>query len=150
MSIDDKEILYAVKDALCNDSKLAGYVKSFAVGDMNISRKLFPFIAVGNLECNITPRTIGMRGYDMYSYKLEIRACVRSLTPGEAFGGEHGILQLCDDVAAVARTNDFGVFSFPAEVLAVSPGYKYTSGGGLWSGRVIIRGGVKVQRFRSA
>ena len=146
MSVDDKEILHAVKDALQNDTTLAEYVKSFSVGDMNISRKLFPYLAVGNLKCKISPRSLGARGYDSYEYMMEVRLGARSLAPGVAFGGENGILQLCEDVVTAVRPNDFGVFTCPVEVVGVYPGYKTGSGNMEWIGRIIIRGYRRVQR----
>jgi hypothetical protein len=106
-------------------------------------------LSVGNLECVISPRTIGVRGSDTYAYTLEIRAGTRSLAPGEAFGGGHGILQLCEDVVSAVRPNDFGgVFDSPVEVAGVYPGYKTDTGGSEWIGSIIIRGYRKVARTR--
>jgi len=148
MAVDDKEILHAVKDALQNNPTLAGYVKSFSVGRLDAPRKVFPFLAVGNLKCRISPISLNARGCDSHEYMMEIRAGTRSLAAGVAFGGENGILQLCEDVVTAVRPNDFGVFICPAEVVGVYPGYKTGSGNMEWIGRIIIKGFRRVQRLK--
>lgn len=146
MADGGREILHAVKSALEGDATLAGYVKSFGVGELDSARKVFPFVTVGNLECAIEPRTIGVNASDTLSYTMEIRAGVRNASPGEAFGGEQGILQLCEDVVSAVRPNDFGIFDAPVEVSGVYPGYKADSGGTEWVGSIAIRGSRKAAR----
>ncbi len=128
MEVDDRDIKDTVIEALRSDPVVSDYVKSFSTGEMGVSRKIFPFIAVGNLECDISPRTIGWKGYDAFTYTLEIRSGTRSLVPGEAFAGERGILQLCEDIVNVVRPSDFGgIFTSPVDVLGVYPGFRAAS-----------------------
>lgn len=146
MDESEKEILHAVCDALRNDPALAGYVKSFSVGDEEASRKLFPFISVGNMECRVEPLTIGRGGYDRFWYTLTIHAGTRSLALEEAYAGEHGILQLVEDIVAVIRPNDFGVFERMVEVIDVATAFVEDSGGTDWRGTIPIHGWRRVQR----
>jgi hypothetical protein len=50
MLVDTVNIENKVLDTLKNDATLSGYVKSFTKGDINASRILFPFVALGNMR----------------------------------------------------------------------------------------------------
>jgi len=47
-------------------------VKNFSIGENDVSRKLYPFINVGNLKYDIEPLSLSKHGSDKYEYTLEI------------------------------------------------------------------------------
>jgi len=144
---DEKQILNAVKDALAADTTLAAYVKSFSVGDMEISRKIFPYISVGNINHSLATATMGSGGKDRVTYMFEIRGGVKHHRCEKAFSGEEGIMQLCEDIVSVAWPNDFGVFGSPAEIVAVRPAHISGTAGTLWIASVNLRGVCLVDRI---
>jgi len=143
---DEKQILNAVKNALAADTTLAAYVKSFSIGEMEAPKMFFPFIAVGNLACGISPATLGAAGKDDFKYSLEIRCGTKCLVPEKAYSGENGILQLCEDIVSAAWPNDFGVFDKPVRIRGVNTAYKTVSGGSLWIGSVSITGEIRAEQ----
>lgn len=145
--MDEKTILHNVLEKLKGDEKLSGYVKSFEVGDAKSARKLFPFITVRNVETRIVPRTIGRGGIDDFIYAFEIVCGTRNLTPDIACAGEHGILQLCEDVVDVTWPSYFGgTFDMPARVMGVDTSFSADLGGTEWIGAVRMEGVRVVHR----
>ncbi len=146
MPSEDKNIIYAILDSLQNDPQLSSYIKKYSAGTSEISRKLFPYINVGGLQCEVSEKTLGRRGYDRYEYRFEIIAGTKSLVDEKAFSGDNGILQICDDIVNVIRPNDFGIFDFPVRILNILPFYKISNGGTDWTAQILIHGVRTVQR----
>ena len=152
MDISEIEILKTVLKTLENDTILSGYVKSFTLGENDISRKVFPFINVGNLKYEIATLSIGKHGCDRFDYTIEITGGVKYLLPKTAFSGDgagrKGILQLREDITKVIRPNDFGgVFWGPVEIPAAVIGYKKNTGGTDWITSILISGSRRVQKI---
>jgi len=121
MAYTDAEICSKVLETLRSDLVLASYVKSFTLGDMNVSRKLFPFINVGNTHISVESINIV---HDMKRYTVVVSAGTHSLVGGLAFAGDgsgkKGIVELCSDITAVVRQNLFGgAFSMPVRNVIV-------------------------------
>lgn len=64
MPSDDRNIIYAILDTLQADPQLAAVVKKFTAGAGQVSRKISPWINVGALNCRVSEKTLGRRGYD--------------------------------------------------------------------------------------
>lgn len=144
MLVNTMEIENKVLGALKNDATLSGYVKSFSQGDMNISRKLFPFIEVGNFVYR-EKQLLAASG--IFLYTVNIYAGTGSLAPGVAFrggsSGAKGIADLCNDIAAVIRNNRFsGAFFKPVRDVKVDPRYRFNRPETICIGKVSFSGEV--------
>jgi hypothetical protein len=145
MDTTEIEILKTILHMLETDATLSQYVKSFTLGENDISRKLYPFINVGNMKYESSPLSIGKHGWDRFDYTIEITGGVSFLLPKTAFsgddGGRMGILQLREDIMKVIRPNDFGgIFWGKVEVPAAVIGYKTNTGGTDWITSILISG----------
>jgi hypothetical protein len=152
MDITEIEILRTILYTLENDATLSEYVKSFTFGENDISRKMFPFINVGNVKYEVESLSIGKHGCDRFDYTIEITGGVRYLLPKTAFsgddGGRKGIMQLREDIIKVIRPNDFsGIFWGIVEVPAAVIGYKANTGGTDWITSILISGSRKVRKI---
>jgi hypothetical protein len=148
MSTFNRDIVNAVLDALRDDPALADYVKSFTAGDQDAVKKLFPFITVANMRYSLEAQDTAN---DVYVYTVEIMAGTRSLAKGTAYEGDDsgrkGILQLCEDIVGVVRTNTFNrMFSRPVSRIRYKINNKPDSGGAVWVGiinfaceRIVLR-----------
>jgi hypothetical protein len=139
--MDEVFVEESILEELSKDEVLASYVKNFSLGDIDVSRILFPFVAVGNVDCEITPRTIGRGGSDVHRYTIEVVAGTKHTLPEIALRGDKkekkGIKQLCDDVVRVIRMNTYGgLFNAPPSVVRVRKGPKSGSAGTIWGGVV--------------
>lgn len=147
MLIDTASIEDRILDTLKNDPTLSGYVKSFSCGDMNVSRKQFPFVALGNL-----PYREGelWAGEGTLVYSVNIYAGTRSLAPGVAYvgseTGKKGIAELCEDIKKVIRNNTFSdAFFFPIKDIEVEPCFGVDKGESIFLGRVAFEGTVWIE-----
>ena len=150
MTTLNRDIVNNVLDALKNDPALAGYVKSFTIGEPDTPKKLFPYITIANLGYSLMERDTAN---DLYTYTMEIIAGTRSLARGLAFEGEgdarKGILQLCEDIVGVVRANNFNkLFTRPVNDISYRASDKPDSGGSLWQGIVIFNGDRVTRRDR--
>ncbi len=122
MKIDNKEILDNILEALRSDQKLSSYVKRISHGDMSVSRKIFPFIDVGNFHISQDKATTGSV---VLTYMIEIIAGTKSIAPGVAREGAEsgaaGIIQLCDDICDALRGRTFNMRSTPAYLMKSNP-----------------------------
>ncbi|HPI78083.1 MAG TPA: hypothetical protein PLK80_15245 [bacterium] len=122
MKIDNKEILDNILEALKSDPKLSSYVKRISHGDMSVSRKIFPFIDVGNFHIRQDKATTGSV---VLTYMIEIIAGTKSLAPGVAREGAEcggvGIVELCDDICDALRGRAFGRCFEPAQITNADP-----------------------------
>lgn len=140
-----------ILEALKGDEALASYVRNFSLGDIDVSRILFPFVAVGNVDCEITARTIGRGGSDVHRYTVEVVAGTKHTLPEIALRGDgkekKGIKQLCDDIVQVIRMNTYGgLFNAPPSVIRVRKGPRSGSAGTIWGGVVTFVAERMVQR----
>ncbi len=141
MSLIEKTVVDSVLEALSGSEALSAYVKSVTAGDAAAARKQFPFIAVGNVSTSAGVERLGEGGGGGKVCSFEIVFGAKSLAPGEAFDGERGILQLCEDVLSAVWPSDFGgVFDGPVLVRGVETGYGADSGGSVWRGVVRMEG----------
>lgn len=148
MSDVNRQLIDRIYELLKSDEILKSYVKSFSKGDMNASRKLSPFVSVGDLRYTVVPVTTGD---DLYTYSIDILTGVRSLVPGLAFegtdSGRKGIVQLCGDVAAVLRGNHLGGFLLkPISEIGISHGRGRDSSDFMQLGTVTIVAEIMVDR----
>lgn len=122
MNLDIKQIIQRVLETLRDDPTLGGYVKKFSCGNMNHSRKLFPFVEVGEISYWFGGES---EAGAMMSISIEILAGTQSLVPGLAYDGNgadrKGILELCQDIAGVIEGSTFGgMFAKPVEDIKVN------------------------------
>ena len=131
MVIDNKLIL--------DDPALSAYVKRISHGNMSYSRKLFPYVEVGNFH--ITRVEIVGGGVDLH-YAIEITAGTRSLAHGLAYKGDgadrKGISDLCDDVRSLILNNTFGGVFEPVVKIKCDPNYRMDSAGTLHVGSIVF------------
>lgn len=151
MSEFNRTFVRKVRDALKNDPTLASYVKSFTLGDVGASRKLFPFIAVGNVRYEIKPVT---NVSDVHKYSIEILLGTSSLLSDLAYegneAGKKGILQLKQDVTAVLRGNRFdGILLKPVHEIESLDGKSSDASGTVRLATVRFFGERHVMRCRS-
>lgn len=129
MNIDNMAILDAILETLENDETLTAYVKKVSHGNMGASRKLFPFIEVGNIH--IRPELV--RAASIYlNYTIEIICGTRSLAPGVAYAGSDtgskGINDLCDDIADAVRGQSFNGLLEGVYNITTTPNYRRNKG----------------------
>jgi hypothetical protein len=139
MNIDNKAILNSVIETLKSDLKLSSYVKRISHGDMSASRKLFPFIDVGNFHIRQEKSTTGSV---VLTCMVEIIAGTKSLAPGEALngnsGGSKGIVELCDDICDALRGCAFGRHFEPTQIASADPNHNGSDDETTRIGMVII------------
>lgn len=145
------QIAEAVLDALRNDPVISEYVKIFSVGRINVSRKIFPYIAVEAPEKESDSRTMGQGGYVNNLYTIRLFAGTYHTLPEIAHAGngkdKKGILQLNSDILSVVLPNDFGgVFAAPVRLMSSSTAHKVSSGARLWITMVVLSGRRKKSR----
>jgi hypothetical protein len=148
MTTINRDIVSGVLVALMNDTTLAEYVKSFSAGEQDTAKKLFPFITIGNLRYQLLARDTAN---DTYVYTVEVVAGTRSLARGVAYEGDKtgrkGIIQLCEDIVGVVRTNTFnGLFASPISDIRYRLADKPDSGGAIWQGIITFTGERLVRR----
>ena len=145
--MNEKELMNKVKKFLESNDKLSGYVKQFTVGGSGYARKLFPYIDIENARRSIQPRSIGPNGVDEHTFSFDITCETGNLAPERAYSGEHGILQLCEDIVSVVWPSDFGgLFERPARVFSVETAHEENSGGIKWKGVIRLEGKTTVSR----
>jgi len=139
MKIDNKEILDNILETLRNDPKIATCVKRISHGDMSVSRKLFPFIDVGNFHIRQDKTTTGSV---VLTYMIEIIAGTKSLAPGVAREGAEcgvvGIVELCDDICDALRGRRVNMCSSPAYLTKSNPDMLSDKGETIHIGQVTI------------
>ncbi len=142
MSSKSRTIAVDVMEALKSDETLSSYVKSFTLGGAGAAQKLFPLITRANLRCEIFANDTSA---DIYVYSVDILAGTRSLAPGLAFdgndAGRKGIVQLCNDIVHVLRTNSFGgLFCKPVSEIGYKIYEGVDSGGAVWYAGIAFKG----------
>jgi len=139
MKIDNKEILDNILEALKSDPKLSSYVKRISHGDMSVSRKIFPFIDVGNFHIRQDKATTGSV---VLTYMIEIIAGTKSLAPGVAREGAEcggvGIVELCDDICDALRGRRVNMCSSPSYLTKSNPDILSDKGETIHIGQVTI------------
>jgi len=140
------EISGKVLEALKSDPVLSGYVKSFSIGGIDVSRKLFPFIAVETPSNDADALTIGRDGYMNNVYTIRIfggtyHTLADVAHAGSGKSGAKGILQLNSDILNAVIPNSFDdAFARPVRLLNSTTAHKVSSGGRSWITLVTISG----------
>jgi len=116
----DAEVCAKILETISGATELC-YVKSFTLGDMNVSRALYPFINVGNTHVSVEAHDIVN---DIRRYTVTLSAGTHSLAGNLAYDGngadKKGIVELCSDIVSVVRQNYFGGGFFkPVQSLSV-------------------------------
>lgn len=141
MNLNNKAILDAVLETLRNDAKLSTYVKKFSSGAMGASRKLFPFVEVGNFH--IRPEITQTASVHLL-YTIEIIAGTRSLIPGVAYlgndSGVKGINDLCDDICDAVRGKSFNDLLYGVYDITSDPNYRRDKGETMHFGLISFKG----------
>ncbi|HOO57412.1 MAG TPA: hypothetical protein PLN69_11350 [bacterium] len=144
MLVNTAEIEDKVIDALKNDPTLASYVKSFSRGGMNISKKQFPFVEVGNFSYR-EEQLLAASG--IFVYSVDIYAGTKNLAQGVAYQGSEsgtkGITGLCHDIVKVILNNHFSgaFFNIVANINNI-PRYRGDKSETICIGKVSFTGDV--------
>lgn len=147
MLTDTKAIMNKVLNAFRNDPILSDCVKSFSLGNLNFSRKQFPFIEIGNFSYAQSDLRAGS---GRLIYSIDIYAGTRNLAPGVAFQGSEsgkvGISELCERIVVLAANNTFGnAFFMPVINISNNPRFLHDKAETLYIGKVSFTGEVRIQ-----
>ena len=142
------EIARKILDSLENNPALAEYVKTFSVGGIDVSRKMFPFVAVEAPKRESAAQTIGRGGYMNDVYTIRIFGGTYHTLPDIAHAGndsgKKGIIQLNADILNAVIPNDFdGAFERPVRLLNSSTVHKSGSGGRSWATIITLSGRLR-------
>ena len=123
MLVDTKCVMDKVLSELETDATLSGYVKSFTQGDMNLARKKFPFVSIGNFSYR-EKQLLAASG--IFIYSVDIYAGTKNLAAGVAYlgndSGKKGIVELCHDIRKVIEDNSFsGTFLNTPAGIRINP-----------------------------
>lgn len=139
------EIQKKVLEKLQNDATLASYVKDFSIGEEDVSRTIWPYVSVSDVNLRVGPLTIGAGGSAMFYYDIVIQAGTRHTLPEIAFAGDDsgkkGIVQLVDDaVTAVFPDNLDGLFNPTLRLEQAGAEEEPGSAGTAWRGTIRLSG----------
>lgn len=145
MEIINMEIAEKVLEKLKNDSVLATYVKEFTIGGGNISRKIFPYVAIVDVSEVERPLCIGNGAPNEQNYRITIQGgtyhTLSEIARRGNGSGKKGMVQLNDDiVTAVFPDNICGLFNPTVRLVKAEPKETPGSGGRSWTTSVIIMG----------
>lgn len=145
------EISQRILDALKENPTLDDYVKAYSIGGMDVSRKIFPYVAVEAPERDSEALTMGRGGYMNNHYTFRIFGGTRHTIPEVAHCGNNnggkGIIQLHDDLLNAVIPCDFGgVFAAPVRLVQSTTAGKTGSGGRVWMTMIILSGRIKTNK----
>lgn len=145
------EITRKILEALQADPTLSAYVKSFSIGGIGASRKLFPFIAVEAPGRESAPLTMGRNGYMNNIYTFRIFGGTYHTLPEIAYAGndkgKKGIIQLNADILNAVIPNNFDdTFERPASLLSSSTAHKGGEGGRSWIAMTTMSGRLRTKK----
>lgn len=144
MYIDTKSIEDKIFQELSVCSTLSEYIKSFTKGGLGFTRKIFPFIDLGDLSYRATELRASSCTLE---YNVDIFVGVRSIVPGIAFEGSEsgakGVVQICEDVRSILARNTFSsAFITPVYNIGVNPRFIYDAAETTFVGKVSFSGSV--------
>lgn len=139
------EIARKILEALENNPILSEYVKSFSIGGIGVSRKLFPYIAVEAPRRESSLLTMGRNGYMNNVYTFRIIGGTYHTLPEIANAGndkgKKGIVQLNSDILNAVIPNNFDdTFAGPARLISSITYHDVPDGGRSWTTVIIMRG----------
>ncbi len=146
MNPDIKDISLEIYNTLKNDGTLSAYVRHYDRSISNVSRKQFPYIAVGKVSCTIEPLTAGRHGYINKHYSINVIGGTYSLVPeiayaGKEDGSKNGVLQLSADIVSAlypGTIND--TFDHCIDISDVSIATDESTAGNHWHSLITIKG----------
>ena len=145
------EITKKILAALEGNSVLKEYVKSFTIGGIGTSRKLFPYIAVEAPSRETSVLTLGPNGYMNNIYTFRIFGGTHHTLPEIAYAGndkgKKGILQLNSDILNAVIPNNFDdTFTSPARLQRATIYHDQGEGGRSWTTIIALRGKIKTKK----
>lgn len=145
MLVDTRNVEDMILAALQNDGVLVETINSFTKGDLNTSKKLFPFVVV-----EVTSYEEGSirAASGTLVYSVDVFAGTRSIAPGVAYGGsdsgKKGIAEICNEIKRVVENNRFSnTFIHPTTDIQVDPRYSVNKDETVCIGRVAFKNEIR-------
>lgn len=145
MNDDAVQIAEKFLGKMKSDPELKKYVKVFDISKENISRLIFPYVAVVDVVEDKRALCIGSEAPKTSDCRIVIHGGTRHILPSIARNGDgkekKGVVQLADDVVAAVYPGDvYGLFNPTVHLQKVSFGEEQDSDGRVRRAVIIFTG----------